>query len=157
MISLPSYTIDTRKTYVSSLTAAESKVFIGTTSGKVGILDSETATLIGMFCLHKESTQFLLPLPKVSEACVCEELPLSDELEGASTPGVWMARDINPYFRPNPDPDALMMCSIGRGYWEFTDTEQVNTESPLEKSTDTSSTCIQENVVMLTWRSSSTS
>ena len=123
---------------VATLAAHGRKIFVGTTSGTVGVFDSEYLQLLNVFSWHKGKVRTLLIMPKEMEPCVCAEIPYSgtedpsDESAGKYThrftgqqppikprTGEQFSFMNNKMFIRNSDPDAVLVTSIGNGRKRF--------------------------------------
>lgn len=180
---------------VATMVAAGRKIFVGTTSGVVGIFDSETRGLLNALSWHKDKVRTLLIMPKEMEPCICSEIPFPEKEEEekngmASPPHVSplhgqhtrILTPVHPATRPklqrgtsvfsyldnrfriqNPEPDAVMITSIGNGRRRYNVHEQTKAEklrifekAQLRKhrgDQDSSRSKYGDDVVLLTWRS----
>ena len=156
-------------TNILSLAASGGKLFVGTSGGCVGVVDSETCEVLKVFAWHQGKVRTLLVLPKEVEACLCAEVPIveqpgdqttsaavsvgsdGDVTSGDPTLGNDSAaifpKDNNPLFVPNVEPDACMVTSIGNGRRQFR----------FQKSSAASKTLVNEEAVvddvyLLTWK-----
>ena len=64
---------------VATLVATGRKILVGSTSGVVGIFDSETRHLLNSFSWHKDKVRTLLVMPKEMEPCICAEIPFPEK------------------------------------------------------------------------------
>ena len=176
------------------------KILVGTTSGVVGIFDSETRCLLNSLSWHKDKVRTLLVMPKEMEPCICSEIPFPDKEEssGSASPpmgsssaspshgqntriltqlqpqtrhprktqrGMSVFSYLDNRFRiHNPEPDAVMITSIGNGRRRYHVHEQTKAEklriferAQLSKgrrtNQDPSRSKYGDDVVLLTWRS----
>lgn len=177
------------------------KILVGTTSGVVGIFDSETRGLLNSLSWHKDKVRTLLVMPKEMEPCICSEIPFpekeeessgsvspptggnsSSPLHGKTTriltqlqppsrhlPKPQRSMSVFSYldnrFRiQNPEPDAVMITSIGNGRRRYHVHEQTKAEKLRiferaqqlrghKTELDSSRSKYGDDVVLLTWRS----
>ena len=176
------------------MVATGRKLFIGTTGGTVGVFDSESGQLLNAFSWHKEKVRTLLVMPKEMEPCVCNEIPFPDQeakqVRSASVPtqtlhptsgvkepsGVERCRIQrgisafsyfdNHHYIHNPEPEAVMITSVGNGRRRYVVNEQSKEDrvklfdSEVERrNTGQRSRRSDrhnkhgEDIVLLTWRS----
>ena len=188
---------------VATLVATGRKILVGTTSGVVGIFDSETRCLIHSLIWHKDKVRTLLVMPKEMEPCICAEIPFpekEDEANGLATPPSASSETASPlhgkatriltHLQPasrhppktqrsmsvfsyldnrfrinNPEPDAVMITSIGNGRRRYNVHEQTKEEklriferaqllrNQRQRAQDTSRNKYGDDIVLLTWRS----
>ena len=189
---------------MATLIASGRKILVGTTSGVVGIFDSETRSLINALHWHKDKVRTLLVMPKEMEPCICSEIPFPEKDEdsvhtsGVTTPstgsenssplhakttriltqlqpvsrhppkahrGMSVFSYLDNRFRiNNPEPEAVMITSIGNGRRRYHIHEQTKAEKLkiFEKAQllrshnsdhDSSRSKYGDDVVLLTWRS----
>lgn len=118
---------------VTALIASGKKVVVGTDFGTVGIIDSETGTVLHCLQWHTEKVRTLLLMPTEMEPCICSEIPLP-ESESSSFSQVhksivrqpqitvdpeFVSLVENPYSVPNSEPERTMVASIGNGRRQF--------------------------------------
>ena len=166
---------------MSTLVAHGRKVIVGTTNGTVGIFDSESCALLNSFTWHSAKVRTLLVMPKEIEPCVCAEIPLPtrEDQELSSLPSNHTSRYprrnpvptpqgalsvsfmSNPMFIPNPNPDSVMVTSIGNGRKRFIVNEPTKEErlkifdnavKNMSQRTTFSQPRSGEDVCLLTWR-----
>ena len=190
---------------VTALVASGRKILVGTTSGVVGIFDSETFSLLNALHWHKDMVRTLLVMPKEMEPCICSEIPFPEkEEDSADKSGVTMpltgSENSSPSHRKttriltqlqpvpkhppkvqrgisvfsyldnqfrvhNPEPEAVMITSIGNGRRRYHIHEQtkagkqnLENDQPLrnhksEHSQDSLRGKYGDDIVLLTWRS----
>ena len=158
---------------VVTMVATGRKLFIGTTGGTVGVFDSESGQLQNVFSWHKEKVRTLLVMPKEMEPCVCNEIPFPDQeakqVRSASAPtqmvhptsGAEEPSGIERYhYIHNPEPEAVMITSVGNGRRRYVVNEQSKDDSEVERrNTGQRSHRAdlhdkhEEDIVLLTWRS----
>ena len=190
---------------VATLVASGRKILVGTTSGVVGIFDSETRALLNALHWHKDKVRTLLVMPKEMEPCICSEIPFPEKEEdsahtsGVTTPSTGSANSSPlhgkttriltqlqpPRHQPkvqrgmsvfsyldnrfrihNPEPDAVMITSVGNGRRRYHVHEQTRAErlkifenAQLSRShrSDHSQDAMRskygDDIVLLTWRS----
>lgn len=189
---------------VATLIATGRKILVGTTSGVVGIFDSETRSLLNILHWHKEKVRTLLVMPKEMEPCICSEIPFPEREEedsvhssGVTTPstsstnssplhgkttrilthlqptpkhpprpqrGLSVFSYLDNRFRiHNPEPDAVMITSVGNGRRRYHVHEQTKAEklkifekALLSRSRQDSSRSrgkYGDDIVLLTWKS----
>jgi hypothetical protein len=171
---------------VTSLVASGRKILVGTTSGVVGIFDSETRSLLNALHWHKDKVRTLLVMPKEMEPCICSEIPLPEKEEdsthtsGVATPttgsenshgktsrrppkvqrGISQFSYLDNQFQiHNPEPDAVMITSIGNGRRRyhvhkknFGNDQLLRTQKP-DHGQDSLWSKQGDDIVFLTWRS----
>jgi len=117
---------DDQSFQVVTMVTHSSKLFIGTSSGVVGVFDSESQQLLNSFAWHREKVRTLLVMPQQVEPCVCNEVPFpSDEEESRLKRGVSVFSYMdNRHYMHNPEPDAVMVTSIGNGRRKYELNEQ---------------------------------
>ena len=153
---------------MATLVASGRKILVGTTSGVVGIFDSETRSLLNALHWHKDKVRTLLVMPKEVEPCICSEIPFPEKEEdsthtsGVTTPstgsenssplhgkttriltqlqpvprhppkvprGMSVFSYLDNRFRiHNPEPEAVMITSIGNGRRRYHVREQTRAE-----------------------------
>ena len=191
---------------VATLVASGRKILVGTTSGVVGIFDSETLSLLNALHWHKDKVRTLLVMPKEMEPCICSEIPFPEKEEdsthtsGVTTPSTGsenssplhahgkttrILTQLQPVVRHppklqrgmsvfsyldnrfrihNPEPDAIMITSIGNGRRRYHVHEQTKAEKlkifekaqllkSHKKEQDSSRSKYGDDIVLLTWRS----
>ena len=159
---------------VATMIAQGRKLFVGTSGGTVGVFDSETNELLNAFSWHKEKVRTLLIMPKEMEPCICNEIPFSDKEEDTpdtpSRPGSnpRIRRGIsafsymdNQHYIHNPEPDAVVLTSIGNGrrryqVHELTKEDRIRIFNETDQSIGRRPTSIDksgEDIVLLQWRS----
>ena len=177
---------------VVTMVATGKKLFVGTTGGTVGVFDSESGQLLNAFSWHKDKVRTLLVMPKEMEPCVCNEIPFPDQeakqVRSTSVPTQTlhphatepsgagrspMQRGIsafsyfdNHHYIRNPEPDAVMITSVGNGRRRYLVNEQTKEDrvkmfdTEVERrNTNQRSLKVDrhnkhgEDIVLLTWRS----
>ena len=186
---------------MATLVTAGRKILVGTTSGVVGIFDSETRCLLNSLSWHKDKVRTLLVMPKEMEPCICSEIPFPDkkdetnghvttppmgsnaasplhgnrtrpliQLQPSAQPpkaqrGMSVFSYLDNRFRiHNPEPDAVMITSIGNGRRRYNVHEQTKAEklriferaqllSRHKTDHDPSRSKYGDDIVLLTWRS----
>ena len=98
---------------VNTILASEKKIFVGTSDGKVSVLNSETKTFLITYSWHEGKIYKLLLLPEESKLNFCAEIPFKSLELPTSTSQIPVIN--NPHSIPNPEPDAVMIISIGEG------------------------------------------
>ncbi|KAL5496266.1 hypothetical protein EMCRGX_G012511 [Ephydatia muelleri] len=74
---------------ILSLAGQGRKVFVGTSGGSVGVVDSETCAVLKVFAWHQGKVRTLLVMPREVEGCLCAEVPIVDQ--GEQTSANWRA------------------------------------------------------------------
>ena len=190
---------------VTALVASGRKILVGTTSGVVGIFDSETFSLLNALHWHKDMVRTLLVMPKEMEPCICSEIPFPEKEEdsanksGVTTPstgsenslplhdkttriltqlqpvpkhppkvqrGISVFSYLDNRFRiHNPEPEAVMVTSIGNGRQRYHIHEQTKAEKQNSENdqllrnhkSDHGQDSLRgkhgDDIVLLTWRS----
>ena len=69
---------------ITSMMCMDRKIYVGTTTGDVGVLDAENASIIQFLKCHEENIYQLLSLPSQVAPTVCVEVPFPDST-GTST------------------------------------------------------------------------
>ena len=110
---MPLYHCIDKGSEVTAMIAAKTKIFVGTSGGKVAVLNSETKTFLVTYSWHEGKIYKLLLLPEESKPCICAEIPFkSPELPISTTRTPAIS---NPHSIPNHEPNAAMIISIGEG------------------------------------------
>ena len=174
---------------VTALVASGRKILVGTTSGVVGIFDSETRSLLNALHWHKDKVRTLLVMPKEMEPCICSEIPFpekekdSTHTSGVTTPltksetltqlqpvsrhppkiqrGISQFPYLDNQFQvQNPEPEAVMITSIGNGRQRYHAHEQNfdNDQQLRSLKSDHGHDSFRsgkygDDIVFLTWRS----
>ena len=192
---------------MATLIASGRKILVGTTSGVVGIFDSETRSLLNALHWHKDKVRTLLVMPKEMEPCICSEMPFPDKEEdsthssGVATPSTGSEKSspfhgkttriltqLQPEPKPrsniqrgmsvfsyldnrfrihNPEPEAVMITSVGNGRRRYHVHEQTRAERlrifenaqlmRSHRSSDHGHDGLRskygDDIVLLTWRS----
>lgn len=102
---------------INAILAAERKIFVGTSCGKVVVLNSETKMFLVAYSWHEGKIDKLLLLPDETKPSICAEIPLNKSpekpLNSSQTHSVSIINNIHSI--PNPEPNAVMIISIGEG------------------------------------------
>ena len=95
------------------MTTAGKKIIIGAASGEVVILNSEGKSLLAFYSWHKGEVKELLTIPEEIKPCICAEIPFEqpDDVHDAQR----SKGTENIHAVPNPEPNATMIASIGKG------------------------------------------
>ena len=98
------------------MTTAGKKVIIGTASGEVVILNTEERNILVCYSWHKGEVEALLTMPEEIKPCICAEILFEQpsDTESDSHKSKSIATE-NTHKVPNPEPNAAMIASIGKG------------------------------------------
>ena len=136
---------------VSSLATSGRHLFIGTTAGTVGMLNSETLQLVTSYHWYKGKCRTLLVMPREMEPCICAEIPFPEKIREPCAPELQSAQTTivsprratqvaspqpvsaggpqykfsqqNPMFLPNRDLDSVLITSVCSGWRKIVDSE----------------------------------
>lgn len=99
---------------VTAMTTAGKKIIIGSASGEVVILNSEERNILAYYSWHQSEVKALLSMPEEIKPCICAEIPFEQPSDTEFDTHKSMVTE-NPYKVPNPEPNAAMIASIGKG------------------------------------------
>ena len=129
----------------------------------MGVVDSETCTVLKVFAWHQGKVRTLLVMPREVEGCLCAEVPIVDQGEQTSAnrraPGdpqlvendsVASRLSDNPLFVPNLEPDACMVTSIGNGRRQFT-FQKLSSTNKAQSDQETIHSVV-DDVYLLMWK-----
>ena len=133
---------------------------MGTDSGTVGILDSETQQLTRVLHWYEGKVRTLLVMPKEVECCICAEVPTQPDGKKLYK----KPQDLrNPHNTANVDRNAVMVTTFGNGRRKFSvhtvtkseRTKQFDKEfqSSLPPAKRSGHNTVHEDVSLLSWKS----
>lgn len=102
------------KPEVTAMATAGKKIIIGAASGEVVILNSEERSILAYYSWHKGEVEALLAMPEEIKPCICAEIPFEQPSDCISDARNTMPIE-NHQRLPNPEPNAAMIASIGKG------------------------------------------
>ena len=109
-----SYFTNAEKPEVTAMTTAGKKIIIGAASGEVVILNSEERSVLAYYSWHKGEVEALLVMPEEIKPCICAEIPFEQPSDAVSDAHKLVVTENN-FVIPNPEPNAVMIASIGKG------------------------------------------
>lgn len=175
---------------ITTLTCTGRKVIVGTSIGAVAVFDSETVSLLNYFSWHKDKVRTLLVMPKQVNPCICAEVPFPhQDIDVSSRQGQEMHMNSrkapimkrlaastaqnhrnftsqfsyleNKYCVSNPDPDSVLITSVGNGKEGYSVVSQSKEDRVKEfdmaakrrSAYRTGARPHWEDIVLLTWKS----
>lgn len=136
----------------------EDLVYVGTISGYVAVLDSETVSLVTQYSWHEGKVRSLLLLPDTIRHSLCAEVPPTTDVTN-NKPGL-PKRQFGEVFSPMPPPDThecykqnllvnkSLVASIGNGR-----KKQTVMEKDLKPPEGSLKQVINRDITLLMWHS----
>ena len=126
---------------VTTLLAHGKTLYVGTMSGIVALLDSETGHLLSCLAWHTGKVRFLLALPDTLRACISAEVPLDRSTTGRGKISSPSHNSSDAVSSSNP-----LIASIGNGRSRYSAVDQQVSSRTRDRFR------VHDDVTLLVWQ-----